>query len=76
MLELLSGPLGPTWIWPRDYRDVTHFTPFDPEKRRQIKIYRRQPEREQLVEEKIRKQRVLELSRPDAHRSTCAGATA
>lgn len=58
--EVINDPLGSIWIRPLDYRNVTAGTPFDPETRRQIKIYRRQPEREKMVEERIEKWAALE----------------
>ncbi|MBI5764253.1 MAG: hypothetical protein HZA51_12095 [Planctomycetes bacterium] len=58
--EVINNPLGSIWIRPLDYRTVTAGTAFDPEARRQIKIYRRQPEREKMVEEKVEKHRLLQ----------------
>jgi hypothetical protein len=52
--QLTENPLGPIWIRPVDYRDVTKDTPFDPYKERE-RIYRRQTEREDLVDRLIPK---------------------
>jgi len=57
--EIQKDPLGPIWIRPIDYNKVTGGTRFDPESRRTIRVYRRAPEREQLVENSVEKQRLL-----------------
>ena len=57
--ELTTDPLGAIWMRPRDYRDITQGTAFDP-RRPPERIYRRQPEREALVVEKLMKLRLFE----------------
>jgi Replication-relaxation len=59
LTEVTANPLGPIWVKPSDYLKVTQDTPFDIESRRHTTIYRRQPEREELVEKVIRKHRLL-----------------
>jgi hypothetical protein len=58
--EAIADPLGPIWIEPKDYRAVTDGTPFDTSRKAPTFAYRRQPEREALVEAKIKKFRLLE----------------
>jgi hypothetical protein len=58
--EVTTNPLGPIWIQPVDYRNVTRGTTFDAERPRRDLIYRRQPEREALAESKIKKLSLLE----------------
>ncbi len=58
--EVTTNPIGPIWIEPKDYRTVTDGTPFDTSRQVPSFVYRRQPEREALVEAKIRKFRLLE----------------
>jgi len=61
MSELLADPLGPVWIRPLDYREVTKGTPFDTaEGWADRRGYRRQTDREALVEGKITKSKLLE----------------
>lgn len=57
--ELIKNALGPIWIRPGDYREVTAGTAFDPAKR-PTHVYRRQPEREALVERDIVKLSLFE----------------
>lgn len=57
--EMTTDPLGPIWVKPGDYLRVTNGTPFDIEHRRNLDGYRRQPEREELVEKNIQKHRLL-----------------
>jgi hypothetical protein len=52
--ELLADPFGAIWFSPRDYRDVTSDTEYDPLKRT-VAPYRRQPDREAFVEAHIAK---------------------
>jgi hypothetical protein len=59
--EVTTDPLGPIWIEPRDYRTATDGTPFDTSRQIPAYAYRRQPEREALVEAKIRKFCLLEI---------------
>jgi len=58
--EVMKDPLGPIWIQPIDYRQATQGTLFDPQRRRFADVYRRQSDREVLIEEKVRKLRLLE----------------
>jgi hypothetical protein len=58
--EATADPLGAVWIQPRDYHAAVRDTPFDPERRRAPREYRSQPEREALVERKIKRIRLLE----------------
>ncbi len=53
--EVTANPLGAIWIEPKDYRAATDGTPFDTSRKIPTFAYRRQPEREALVEAKIRK---------------------
>lgn len=53
--EVKENPLANIWIRPRDYRDATKGTRFDPELERKSWAYRRQSEREMLVESKVKK---------------------
>jgi len=57
--EVKANPLGAVWITPRDYRSATSGTRFDTEHKSASWRYRRQTEREMLVESKIRKQALL-----------------
>ena len=58
--EVKVNPLGAIWCSPADYRDAVKGTAFDVEGRNPAFEYRSQPEREALVEAKIRKFRLLE----------------
>ena len=55
MNEAMADPLGPIWIQPVDYRRVVTGTEYEPRPLRHGDIYRRQPQRELMVEEKIEK---------------------
>lgn len=55
MPEVLANPLAPIWIRPADYRSATENTPFDPYRQKEAWTYRRQPAREALVEQRIKK---------------------
>jgi hypothetical protein len=57
--EVTANPLAPIWITPADYREATKGTPYDPDHRRPTSVYRRQIEREALVESRIEKQSIL-----------------
>lgn len=61
--EVMTNPLGNIWISPRDYRDATIGTPFDPERRRRTRVYRRQTAREQFVDQNVKRHCILD---PDA----------
>lgn len=60
--EVKANPFGQIWIRPRDYRDATKGTRFDPDLERKSWAYRRQVEREILVEERIRKNCLFDSS--------------
>jgi hypothetical protein len=60
LAEVTTDPLGPIWIQPKSYRDVTADTPFDTERKLPTGFYRRQSERETFVEGRIVKRRLLE----------------
>ncbi len=53
--EVKSDSLGAIWTRPVDYRAIVKGTQFDTEQPRQTGHYRRQPEREALIENKIQK---------------------
>lgn len=57
--EITTQPLGAIWIRPADYREATAGTSFAPDRRRDLSLYRRQPEREALVEARIEKKALL-----------------
>jgi hypothetical protein len=57
--EVISKPLGTIWITPADYRAVTKGTPFDSDQKRGTRGYKRQTERELLVESRIKKGALL-----------------
>ena len=58
--DVIRDPLGAIWINPADYRDVTKGTLFDVERLKPSQGYRPQPERETLVETKVKKFSLLE----------------
>jgi hypothetical protein len=58
--DVIADPLGAIWIRPADYRDALESTRFNTEYRRRAFEYRRQPEREALVEAKVCKMRLLD----------------
>lgn len=60
LAEVTVNPLGPIWIQPKDYREVTKGTPFEAQTKIPVFGYRRQPEREILIEKTIKKLRLLE----------------
>jgi hypothetical protein len=57
--EFKADPLGPIWLQPIDYRKAVTNTPFDVDRNVAAEPYRRQPEREALVNERTPKQRLL-----------------
>jgi hypothetical protein len=57
--EITTAPLGAIWIRPLEYRDITKGTQYDPSRER-TGAYGRDPVREGLVAERIRKLRLLE----------------
>lgn len=56
--EVLSNPAGPIWVRPSDYRDTVKETQFAG--RAQDSVYRRQSERERLVDNSIQKVTLFE----------------
>ena len=58
--EVTRDPFGKIWTNPADYRESTKGTPFDSERPSPLHGYRHQPEREALVESKIKKFGLLE----------------
>jgi hypothetical protein len=56
--EVTADPLGAVWIRPIDYRDAVRATPFETTKR--TGAYRRQTEREAVVEKAIRRSSLFE----------------
>jgi hypothetical protein len=58
--EVTATPLAAIWITPADYRDATRGTPFDPTHRPASYTYRRQTEREALIDSHIKKQSLLD----------------
>ncbi len=61
--EVLRDPLGNIWICPGDYSAATDGTIYTPERCRHIRQYVRRPERERLVEERIKKRTLFEDAR-------------
>ena len=59
LAEIKADPLGAIWINPNSYLEATKGTPFDPLRRRQEKVYRRQSDRERIVEQTICKSKLL-----------------
>jgi hypothetical protein len=57
--EVTANPQGEIWIRPMDYRHATAETPFAPGRMRETWGYRRQTEREMVVEKRIKKWRIL-----------------
>lgn len=49
---LAAQPLGRIWLRPRDYRDAMDGTPFDVRSREPRSKYRRQPERDALIQQR------------------------
>lgn len=60
--EIKTNPLGPIWICPSNYFEAIKDTAFDPARRRPMRGYRSQPERELFVERTIRKSSLLAMS--------------
>jgi hypothetical protein len=58
--EVATNPFGAIWIRPIDYRDATVGTVYDTAHRRASLGYRRQTDRESMVEKKIKKLPLLE----------------
>lgn len=57
--ELKADPLGPIWIQPIDYREAVRDTAFDVGRHPARQAYRRQPDREALVNERVPRRRLL-----------------
>jgi hypothetical protein len=60
MQEALTDPLGPIWVRPVDYKNAIAGTNFAAFTSRQLGKYRRQVERDTLVEAEVTKHRLLE----------------
>jgi len=60
MAEVASNPLGAIWIRPLEYRVATAGTLFSSDRPTPSFGYRRQPEREKLVEDRIQKHCLLD----------------
>lgn len=58
--EVKRDPFGAVWIHPAGYRDATKGTMYDPDRQGLRNAYRQQPEREMLVESKVKKIRLLD----------------
>lgn len=58
--EVTANPLGTIWICPADYRDATKGTQFAPKNQRETWGYRRQTEREAIVDRNVIKKRLLD----------------
>jgi hypothetical protein len=58
--EFLHDPLGAIWVQPRRYLEAVRGTAFDPYQPPAAGHYRRQSERERLVEEHVHKRMLLE----------------
>ncbi|MGD0206161.1 MAG: replication-relaxation family protein [Verrucomicrobiota bacterium] len=58
--EVIRDPFGAIWVNPTDYHEATKGTLFDPDRQSLTNDYRQQPEREVLVESKVKKIRLLE----------------
>jgi hypothetical protein len=61
--EFKADPLRTIWVRPIDYRNAVADTEFNPARNRDSTTYRRQPEREKHVEEKLAK--VQMITQPD-----------
>jgi hypothetical protein len=59
MDEFIADPLGAIWIQPIDYRNAVRGSDFDVDRFPTRRIYRRQAEREALVDEQASKARLL-----------------
>jgi hypothetical protein len=59
LAEVAKDPLGSIWILPADYRDATNGTRFSTDQKRTMWHYKPQPERETLIEEKVKKHLLL-----------------
>ena len=57
--ELVQDPLGRIWVRPQDYLKATEGTLYDPTRPRDPSTYRRQADRERLVERAIHKHALL-----------------
>ena len=58
--EVKADPLGAIWLRPVDYREAVKGTTFDQTRRREQWGYKRQTARELLVEQKVRKLKILD----------------
>lgn len=53
--EVKANPLGPIWIRPGDYREAVRGSPFEDTGRQRPESYRRQTERDALVENRVKR---------------------
>lgn len=60
LAEFIADPLSAIWVQPKDYLEATKGTSFDPMAQRHNGAYRRQVEREAMVERAIRKCMLME----------------
>ena len=58
--EIKADPLGAIWMRPLDYREITKGTQYDPSRPRTGGAYRRDPVREAMVAEGLKKLRLFE----------------
>ncbi len=59
--DVIANPLDPIWVRPADYQSATAGTAYEVNSHRHIEVYRRQTEREALVERNVRKQSLIVL---------------
>ena len=59
MPEVLRDPLGPIWVQPADYQEVIAGSRHEIASPRHLGRYRRQKERDELVEEMVKKNRLV-----------------
>jgi hypothetical protein len=57
--EVVANPLGAIWVRPADYRDAVRGTPFDMGHKMPTFEYRRQSQRGNFIEQKIKKRALL-----------------
>ena len=57
--EVKANSLGPIWMRPREYRGVVEGTPYAIDRVTHSNMYRRQSEREEIVESRVAKHRLL-----------------
>jgi hypothetical protein len=60
--EVLANPMGSIWIRPRDYREATEGTPYKIGQSQPSSVYRRQQDRERLIDSAAAKHRLFGTS--------------